>query len=60
MLDLGQPLVVGLVLLASLLAVIGYFATHFAWRLYLVRAWRQRHAKRQPPLSGLSANDPLD
>ncbi|MDR2016029.1 MAG: DUF2062 domain-containing protein, partial [Burkholderiales bacterium] len=32
MLDLGQPLVVGLVLLASLLAVIGYFATHFAWR----------------------------
>jgi uncharacterized protein len=46
-LQLGQPLAIGLLLLASLLAIIGYFATHFAWRLHLVRAWRQRAARRR-------------
>jgi uncharacterized protein (DUF2062 family) len=49
MVQLGKPLAVGLVLLAALLAVIGYFATRFAWRLYLVRAWRQRAACRHLP-----------
>ena len=47
---LGQPLVVGLVVLATLLAVAGYFATKAAWRLYLIRAWRQRRAARKRPL----------
>lgn len=47
---LGQPLVVGLVVLATLLAVTGYFATKAAWRLYLIRAWRQRRAVRKRPL----------
>lgn len=46
MLQLGKPLAFGLVLLASLLAVIGYFATRLAWRLHLVHAWRQRARRR--------------
>lgn len=46
MVQLGKPLVVGLVLLASLLAFLGYVAVRFAWRLYLIRAWRHRAAHR--------------
>jgi hypothetical protein len=44
--QLGRPLAVGLVLLAALLAVLGYFATRFAWRMHLVHAWHQRAAHR--------------
>jgi len=47
--QLGKPLAIGLVLLASLLAVVGYFATRFAWRLHLVHAWRQRARRRLLP-----------
>lgn len=43
---LGRPLLLGLVLLASLLAFAGYVAVRLAWRLYLVRAWRQRALRR--------------
>lgn len=39
---LGKPLAVGLVLLASALAAIGYLATRLVWRIYLITAWRQR------------------
>lgn len=46
MFQLGKPLAVGLVLLGSLLAFLGYLATRFAWRLHLVRAWRHRAARR--------------
>ena len=42
MIGLGTPLALGLVLLASALALAGYFAVRLAWRLYLIRAWRQR------------------
>lgn len=42
MAGLGAPLALGLLLLASLLALAGYGATRLAWRLYLVRAWRRR------------------
>ena len=44
---LGKPLVIGLVLLAVLLAAIGYFAVKAAWRWHLVRAWRHRRAARR-------------
>lgn len=47
--QLGKPLALGLLILASLLAVIGYFATRFAWRLHLVHAWRQRAERRRSP-----------
>ena len=44
--QLGRPLAVGLLLLASLLAIAGYFAARFAWRLHLIHAWRQRAYRR--------------
>ena len=43
---LGKPLALGLVLLASLLALTGYLVVRFAWRLYLVRTWRRRQLVR--------------
>lgn len=46
MFRLGKPLAVGLVLLAVLLAFLGYLLTRLAWRLYLIRAWRRRAARR--------------
>ena len=46
---LGRPLAIGIVLLAVLLAVLGYVATRFAWRLHLVQAWHQRAARRHQP-----------
>lgn len=49
MVALGRPLAVGLVLLASLLAVAGYAAARLAWRVHLVRAWRARTARRTSP-----------
>lgn len=42
MMSLGKPLMVGLILLASLLALAGYAAMRYFWRLYLVRAWKKR------------------
>ena len=45
MLSLGRPLVVGLLLLASALALAGYGLTRLLWRLYLVRQWRQRRSR---------------
>lgn len=47
MAGLGKPLALGLVVLASTLAVVGYFAVRAAWRLYLVRAWRTRGLRRR-------------
>lgn len=46
-LGLGKPLGVGLVILATLLAVAGYFAMRLAWRIYLVRTWKNRRASRK-------------
>jgi uncharacterized protein (DUF2062 family) len=46
MAGLGAPLAIGLILLASSLALLGYILVHAAWRLYLVRAWRARGGRR--------------
>ena len=43
MVSLGKPLAVGLLALASTLAVLGYAAVQIAWRVYVVSAWRARH-----------------
>ncbi|MEQ1773650.1 MAG: DUF2062 domain-containing protein [Burkholderiales bacterium] len=43
----GKPLLVGLPLLALLLALVGYFATDWAWRLGVMWQWRQRSFKRK-------------
>jgi uncharacterized protein (DUF2062 family) len=45
-LSLGKPLAVGLLALASTLAVAGYFAMDFAWRAYVVGAWKARARRR--------------
>lgn len=44
---LGKPLAIGLVVLASVLAVGGYFATRGIYRWKLVRAWNKRRERRQ-------------
>jgi uncharacterized protein (DUF2062 family) len=38
----AKPLGIGLIVLAGGLAVLGYGVTKAAWRIYLMRAWRQR------------------
>lgn len=44
--SVGKPLVVGLPVLAVLLALIGYFATDWTWRLYVRCAWQRRRRRR--------------
>jgi len=43
----GKPLVVGLPLLALSLAVVGYFAVDWTWRIAVRYAWRARKRRRQ-------------
>ena len=45
--SLGKPLLVGILLLALLLAVAGYFAVRGAWRLYIIYEWRKRAQRGQ-------------
>jgi len=47
MIGVGKPLGIGLVLLAIMLAVAGYFLTKAAWRIWLIRAWRRRNRARR-------------
>jgi uncharacterized protein (DUF2062 family) len=44
---LGMPLAVGLLLLASVLAALGYLGMRIAWRLYLLRKLTLRKSRRQ-------------
>lgn len=44
--SVGKPLLIGLPLLALLLAVAGYFLTDWAWQLYVRCAWQQRRRRR--------------
>lgn len=43
----GKPLITGLVLLASLLAVCGYLLVRIVWRICVIHAWRKRIRSRQ-------------
>jgi uncharacterized protein (DUF2062 family) len=45
-LALGKPLAFGLVLLALLLAALGWVAVQVAWRAWVVIQWRRRRARR--------------
>jgi uncharacterized protein (DUF2062 family) len=45
--SLGKPLLLGLLMLAVLLAPVGYFAVKLAWRRHLIRQWRARRAARR-------------
>ncbi|HET7159738.1 MAG TPA: DUF2062 domain-containing protein [Burkholderiales bacterium] len=44
--DVGYPLLIGLPLLALLLAAIGYVVTDQAWRLHVKFEWRRRQMRR--------------
>lgn len=46
MLGLGEPLALGLVILSTSLAAIGYATVRGLWRLHLVRAWEARKRAR--------------
>ena len=43
----GKPLVVGIPLLAILLAVIGYFVVDWTWRIAVRLAWARRQRRRR-------------
>lgn len=49
---LGQPLAIGLPLLAAGLAGLGYTTVKALWRLHLLRTWRQRHPGLPPGRCG--------
>jgi uncharacterized protein (DUF2062 family) len=44
--SVGKPLLIGIPLLATLLAVAGYLATDWFWRLYVRCAWQRRRRLR--------------
>jgi uncharacterized protein (DUF2062 family) len=52
MLALGKPLAIGLVALASGLAIAGYVFVQLAWRAHVIFAWRRRRARRAGGASG--------
>ena len=42
LIQLGWPLLVGVLLLATVFAVLGYLAVRVGWRYWLVRSWQKR------------------
>ncbi len=46
LLTLGEPFAIGLLLLAALLAVVGYFAVRVLWFWMVMREWKKRLARR--------------
>ncbi len=44
--SVGKPLAIGLPLLALTLALVGYFAVDWTWRLYVRCAWQRRQRRR--------------
>ncbi len=49
MIGLGKPLALGLIVLAAGLSLTGYLGVRAAWRIWLIRAWRQRSRRRSTP-----------
>jgi uncharacterized protein (DUF2062 family) len=47
LLTLGEPFAIGLLLLATLLAVAGYFATRVLWYWVVMSEWKKRAARRK-------------
>ena len=43
--SLGEPLALGLLMMASVLAVVGYFAVKLGWRWHLLHQWRRRRVR---------------
>ena len=49
MISLGDTLLIGLAIQASVTAVCGYIATLIVWRIVVTRKWRNRHARPTSP-----------
>lgn len=45
--DAGPAIATGLVTVTGVLAVVGYFGTALAWRLWIARKWRKRQRLRE-------------
>jgi len=50
--QLGWPLVVGVLVMASVFALLGYAGVRIAWRMWLVRHWHRRRSLRQQAAVG--------
>jgi len=46
LITVGKPTLVGIPVLATLLAIAGYFTVQFAWRLSVMWRWRARKKRR--------------
>jgi uncharacterized protein (DUF2062 family) len=46
LLTLGEPFAIGLPLLATLLAIVGYFSVRVLWYWMVMREWEKRAARR--------------
>jgi len=53
----GKPLLFGLPLLALLLAIVGYFAVDWAWRIAVRMAWARRCKRRKSAAKAQSRED---
>ena len=49
MLSLGETFLIGNIILAAMLAVLGYFAVQLAWRLYVLAYIKRRKARPRQP-----------
>ena len=49
MVSVGRPLLLGLVLVASAMAVAAYVAVDQLWRLHTIQAWRRRARRQKLP-----------
>jgi len=52
--SLGTPLFLGLFVLASTLAIAGYFLVRAWWRWHLVHQWRRRRSRRRMATTSLA------
>jgi hypothetical protein len=47
MVGLGKPLALGLIVLAATFSLVGYIGVKAAWRIWLIRTWNGRQARRK-------------
>lgn len=44
---MGKPLIVGLVVVSTVVALLSYFGINWFWRIHTLRAWRRRSLRRK-------------
>lgn len=55
--SLGETFLIGNLILATSLAIVGYFAVQLAWRLYIQAYVRRRHARPKRPAGDVANSD---